>query len=50
MICCVIGGALAAMLIARLSKLPLLGAWFGRLQRQSVDPSHWRLNTDDKQL
>ena len=44
MLCCVIGGALAALLIAKLGTLPLVGSLFGRLSATTVDPSDWRLD------
>ena len=49
MICCVIGGALAALFIARLSKIPGVGAYFKRMDRRGEDPSHWRLRVEEKQ-
>ncbi|MGR9091258.1 MAG: hypothetical protein ACU85U_11830 [Gammaproteobacteria bacterium] len=44
MLCCVIGSALAALLIAKLSRLPLVGPLFGRLTPRLEDPSDWRLD------
>jgi len=43
MLCCVIGGALAALLIAKLSRLPFIGPLFVRLTPKPNDPSNWRL-------
>ncbi len=47
MLCCVITGALIALLLAKLSRLPLIGPLFGRLTPQLDDPSNWRLDTGD---
>lgn len=46
MLCCVIGSALAALLLAKLSRLPLVGPLFGRLSPKLDDPSNWRLDVD----
>ncbi len=45
MLCCVIGGALVALVVAKLSALPVIGRFIGRVQRNRPDPSNWRLNT-----
>ncbi len=44
MLCCVIGSALAALLIAKLGRLPFIGPLFGRLTPKLDDPSNWRLD------
>ncbi len=49
MLCCVLGGALAALLIARLSRLPVIGPLFGRFVPVTDDPSNWRLNSRGEQ-
>jgi len=48
MLCCVIGSALAALLIAKLSRLPLIGPLFGRFSPPPDDPSNWRLDVGGK--
>ena len=43
MICCVIGGAIAAFISARLARLPLLRPLLARPRTAGADPSEWRL-------
>jgi hypothetical protein len=45
MLCCVIGGALVALLLSKLSSLPVIGRWIGRLESNRPDPSNWRLDS-----
>ena len=45
MLCCVIAGALFALLSARLGRLPILGAYFRARQNAQPDASAWRLNS-----
>ena len=45
MLCCVIGGALLAFLIAKLGNVPLLGIWIERAQDGKADASNWRLHS-----
>ncbi len=44
MLCCVIGGAFVALIVAKLSALPVIGRFIGRAERNRPDPSNWRLN------
>lgn len=44
MLCCVIGGAFAALLIARLGRLPVLGPLLLKRSSPPDDPSDWRLD------
>lgn len=46
MICCVIGGALFALISARLASLPVIGGMLARRQRGALDPSTWRLEPE----
>jgi len=48
MICCVIGGAIVALILARLSRLPLIGTLIRRSQRLAADPSDWRPQRGDE--
>lgn len=50
MVCCVIGGAIVAFLLARLRRLPLLGRFITQKQRYTVDPSNWRLDRREHPL
>ena len=43
MICCVIGGAIAAFISARLARLLWLGPLLARPRKAGADPSEWRL-------
>jgi len=44
MLCCVIGGALVALVLSRLRGVPVIGQLLGRLESNRPDPSEWRLD------
>ena len=44
MLCCVIAGALFALVTAKLGRVPILGAYLRARQSAQVDASAWRLN------
>lgn len=50
MICCVIGGAVIALVLARLSRLPFIGPYIRRSQRLAADPSNWRLHREEERI
>jgi len=45
MICCVIGGAVVALVSTRLARLPIIGRVLARRRQNAFDPSGWRLDT-----
>ena len=44
MLCCVIAGALVAIVAAKLTRVPILGAYFRARENARSDASAWRLN------
>ncbi|MGR8949790.1 MAG: hypothetical protein ACU84Q_17240 [Gammaproteobacteria bacterium] len=44
MLCCVVTGALFALLFAKLRNVPVLGHWVRHREKLALDASNWRLN------